>query len=109
VKVAQLPRPRRNAKVPLRIGDVWIYIGPATAVTIVRLAPRPTFQKPDSQAVTLDDGRTIAEATLRCAYQRLPEYELSLIELGRKLRRIFPERAEELGFGKVIAFPVRHK
>lgn len=59
---------------PLRVGDVWIYIGPATAVRIVALAPRPTAQKPWSKAVTLDDGRTIAEATLRYAYMRKQEY-----------------------------------
>lgn len=65
---------RRNAKVPLRVGDVWVYIGPATEVTITGLEPRPTFQKPHSKAVTLGDGRTIAESTLRYAYQRKEEY-----------------------------------
>lgn len=103
--VRQLHPPRaRRRKVPLRIGDVWVLIGPKTEVTIVGLQPRPTPQKPDSQAVTLDDHRTIAEATLRCAYQRKPEHEASMIELGRKLRQMFPERAEALGFGQVIPF-----
>lgn len=65
---------RERRAVPLRVGDVWIYLGPATEVRIAALAPRPTSQKPRSQAVTLDDGRTIAEATLRFAYMRKQEY-----------------------------------
>ena len=83
---------------PLRVGDVWVYIGPATEFIIVGLAPRPTFQKPHAQAVTLNDGRTIAEATLRAAYQRKEEYLAYLPVLRSKWeaakRELFGQSAE---------------
>lgn len=74
-------RAKRQA-VPLRVGDVWVYIGPATEVRIVALAPRPTLQRPKAHAVTLSDGTTIAESTLRFAYMRRQEYraEAPIIE-----------------------------
>lgn len=94
---------RKRRKVPLRVGDVWILIGPKREVRIISLRPRPTEQKPDSQAVTLDDGRTIAEATLRTAYMRRWEYEnIFLPALSRKLRALFPERCQS---AVVIPFP----
>lgn len=82
---------RERRKVPLRVGDEWVYLGPATVVRIIRLSPRPTKQKPDSQAVTLDDGRTIAEATLRHAFQRKQEYLAYSPILARKLERALAE------------------
>lgn len=95
------PCPRR--KVPLRIGDVWILIGPKREVRIIALRPRPTEQKPDSQAVTLDDGRTLAESSLRGSYMRKEEYEnVFLPQLRRKLRELFPERCKS---AEVIPFP----
>lgn len=78
---------RERRRVPLRVGDVWIYVGPRTQVRIVALAPRPTSQKPWSQAVTLDDGRTIAEATLRSAYMRRQEYLAWLPSVANKWER----------------------
>lgn len=94
---------RKRCKVPLRIGDFWILIGPRREVRIIALSPRPTQQKPDSQAVTLDDGRTIAEATLRTSYMRRWEYEnIFLPALSRKLRALFPERCQS---AVVIQFP----
>ncbi len=106
MNVARLPRPRRNARVPLRIGDVWVLIGPTTYVSIVDLQPRPTFQKPHAHAVTLDDGRTIVEATLRGAYMRLQEYEdVFLPRLREKLRAAFNEDHDRRA--EVIQFPKR--
>lgn len=82
---------RERRRVPLRVGDRWIHIGPATVVRIVALAPRPTSQKPWSQAVTLNDGRTIAEATLRHAYMREQEYKKFCGELSVKWERATAE------------------
>lgn len=78
---------RERRRVPLRVGDVWIYVGPATEVRIAALSPRPTSQKPRSQAVTLDDGRTIAEATLRFAYMRKQEYLAWVPSVANKWQR----------------------
>lgn len=79
------PAPKSSrARVPLRVGDVWVYIGPATEFRIAALEPRPTAQKPWSQAVTLSDGRVITEATLRYAFQRKPEYLASLPAIRAK-------------------------
>lgn len=78
---------RERRGVPLKVGDTWIYLGPATEVRIVELAPRPTASKPQAQAVTLDDGRTIAESTLRFAYMRKQEYLDSMPALALKLER----------------------
>lgn len=96
-------------KVPLRIGDVWVLIGPGTHVTITELQPRPTSNKPHAQAVTLDDGRTIAEATLRGSYKRLPEYRAFCIDLGHRLREAFADYFEPRKTGQVIQFPGARK
>lgn len=76
----------RRRAVPLRVGDVWVQVGPETEVVITGLRPRPTVQKPRAQRVTLDDGRTIAEATLRYAYMRRPEYDEWVREIDAKWR-----------------------
>lgn len=97
---------KRRRKVPLRIGDIWVYLGPATEHRIIALEPRPTTQKPDSQAVTLDDGRTLAEATLRGSYQRKQEYIAYMPVLARKWQRatdeFFGRRPRK---ARVIKFP----
>jgi hypothetical protein len=88
------PGPARPRKAPLAVGDAWVLLGPGTEVTITALRPKPTNQKPGAQAVTLNDGRTIAEATLRSSYMRRREYtDVFLPNLRRKLRAMFPERA----------------
>lgn len=78
----------RRRAVPLRVGDVWVQLGPATEVTIARLTPRPTVQRPRAHRVTLDDGRTIAESTLRGAYMRRQEYDAWCEELAAKWRDV---------------------
>lgn len=89
------PLKRKRARVPLRVGDVWVLLGPQTCVEITALQPRSTFQKPHAQAVTLHDGRTIAESTLRGSYMRRHEYEtVFLPQLRAKLRAAFPERCK---------------
>lgn len=99
---------RERRRVPLRIGDIWIYIGPATQHRIVALAPRPTFQKPWSQAVTLDDGRTITEATLRGAYKRKQEYQVFAREMDEKFARARAEFFDEkVPTAKIYSFPRR--
>lgn len=102
VMALPIRRPRRNARVPLRVGDVWVRIGPATEFTITAMAPRPTFQKPYSQAVTLSDGRTITEATLRAGNQRKQEYMAYMPVLRAKWeaakREFFGQSAEVIQF-----------
>lgn len=82
---------RKNARVPLRVGDVWVLIGPKTEVTIKALAPRPTPQKPHAQAVTLEDGRTLAEATLRGNYMERARYARWLVGHAERCRLAFAE------------------
>ena len=106
MNVTSLPRPRRGARAPLRVGDVWVYVGPGTELTITGLAPRPTAQKPWSQAVTLSSGKTIAEATLRTAYMRQQEYlGVFMPQLREKLRAGFNEMYDRRA--EVIPFPAR--
>lgn len=99
------PKPGRRVRVPLRVGDVWVLIGPRTEVVIRDLTPRPTAQKPDAHAVTLDDGRTLAESTLRYAYQRKAEHDESMRELALLLRAEFPEWFPDHRPARVIHFP----
>jgi hypothetical protein len=60
---------RERRAVPLRVGDVWVLIGPGTRERITALEPRPTAQKPQAQLVTLDGSHVITEATLRSSYK----------------------------------------
>lgn len=101
---------RRNARVPLVVGETWVYLGPGTEYTITALRPRPTFQKPWSQAVTLSDGRTITEASLRYAYQRKQEYVERMVWLRGQWELA---KAEFFGLApstaQVIPFPERRR
>lgn len=102
---ARVRKLRERRRTPLRVGDVWIYLGPATEVRIIALAPRPTSQKPWSQAVTLNDGRTITEATLRSAHMRKQEYLAWLPSVANKWERAKAEFfGEALPTAKVLKF-----
>lgn len=105
--IVALRRARRNARVPLQVGDTWVYLGPATELVITGLAPRPTFQKPHSQAVTLSDGRTITEATLRYAYQRKQEYLARMVWLRGQWELAKAEFFGQAKLAQVIQFPRR--
>ena len=101
--MAKVRKLRERRRVPLRLGDVWIYLGPATEHRITALASRPTFQKPWSQAVTLDGNHTICEATLRSSYQRKQEYIAYLPILRAKWERAKSEFfGEPMPEGKVL-------
>lgn len=99
---------RVRRAVPLRVGDVWVLIGPATAERITALAPRPTAQKPKAQEVTLDGCHVITEATLRGSYKRLPEYRAFRRELSVKWQHSVAEVfGEKPPTAKVLKFPAR--
>lgn len=97
---------RKRRAVPLRVGDVWVLIGPATEERITALSPRPTAQKPKAQEVTLDGCHVITEATLRFAYMRKQEY---LRWTGQVAVKFEAAKAEFFGepipTAKVLRFP----
>lgn len=86
--MSEVRKIRRRRAVPLRVGDVWVLLGPGTEERITALKPRPTAQKPHAQEVTLDGCHVLAEATLRFAYMRKQELQSRFLpELGLKLER----------------------
>jgi len=79
---------RERRAIPLRVGDLWVLIGPGSEERITALELRPTAQKPMAQLVTLDVYHVITEATLRSAYMRKLEYRLRFLpELALKWER----------------------
>jgi len=101
------PKPERRRATPLRVGDVWVLIGPATEVTITELWPRPTAQKPHAMGVRLSNGNIIAEATLRYSYKRKQEYLAWSEETTQRFQREWERHFGTPRTAKVIPFKRR--